>query len=456
MKPPQRHLALGSSLLRDAKQTKNIFGLCGQLFPKPFGSRRLRKGILGMQRRSVRHFYAAAAGVFAAALARSQLLSAHRGTSQASGSKASAIDLAAIERKRVLNLAQRYLEESPITITSYTSSRSTGGKHDYFSEADYWWPNPKDPDGRYVRRDGMSNPDNFTAHRHALIRLSLAAPALAAAWLLTKNEKYAAHAAQHLRAWFLEPATLMNPSLQYAQAIKGRVIGRGTGIIDTIHLVEVARAISSLANSKALGTDEHHGLRKWFADYLTWMTTSPHGEEERDKKNNHSTCWVMQVAEFGRLTRNQKLTAFCRERFKTVLVPDQIADNGSFPQELRRTKPYSYCIFNLDAMATVCQILATPEDNLWTFTLPDGRGMGAAMAFMYPLIADRKSWPYAPDVEYFDEFPVRQPSLLFAGLALSRPEYIEAWRTLNPDPSVEEVIRNYPIRQPLLWVSDAV
>ena len=149
-------------------------------------------------------------------------------------------------------------------------------------------------------------------------------------------------------------------------------------------------------------------------------------------------------------------TKSCRERFKTVLVPDQIADNGSFPQELRRTKPYSYCIFNLDAMATVCQILATPEDNLWTFTLPDGRGMGAAMAFMYPFIADRKSWPYAPDVEYFDEFPVRQPSLLFAGLALSRPEYIEAWRTLNPDPSVEEVIRNYPIRQPLLWVSDAV
>ena len=145
----------------------------------------------------------------------------------------------------------------------------------------------------------------------------------------------------------------MNPNLQYSQAIKGRFTGRGIGIIDTIHLVEVARAVPALENSKALTKDEYKGLKKWFLDYLTWMTTSPHGEEEREAKNNHGTCWVMQVSEFARYTGNQELLAFCRNRFKTVLVPNQIAANGSFPQELRRTKPYSYCLFNLDAMTTV-------------------------------------------------------------------------------------------------------
>jgi hypothetical protein len=30
----------------------------------------------------------------------------------------------------------------PITITAETSSRSAGGKHDFFSEADYFWPDP--------------------------------------------------------------------------------------------------------------------------------------------------------------------------------------------------------------------------------------------------------------------------------------------------------------------------
>ncbi len=187
---------------------------------------------------SRRDFCATTAGVFLASLMKPGFLPAAN-----KKTKSSAFDVAAIDRGRVLSAADRYLKESPITITFYTSPRSAGGKHDYFSEGDYWWPDPKNPDGPYIQRDGMSNPDNFTAHRHALIRLSLEAPALAAAWLLTKDEKYAAHAAKHLRTWFLDPATLMNPNLQYAQAIKGRFTGRGTGIIDTIHLVEVARAI---------------------------------------------------------------------------------------------------------------------------------------------------------------------------------------------------------------------
>ncbi|MFZ3200427.1 MAG: alginate lyase family protein [Candidatus Acidiferrales bacterium] len=362
-------------------------------------------------------------------------------------------DVAKIDRHRILTAADRYLHEQPITITSYSSPRSAGGPHDYFSEADYFWPDPKNPSGPYVNRDGMSNPDNFTSHRHALIRLSVEVPALAAAWLLTRDQRYSSHAAKHLRAWFLDPLTMMNPNLQYAQAVHGVTTGRGTGIIDTIHLVEVVRSIPVIEQSAALSADESSQLKKWFSDYLVWMTTSKNGMDERDAKNNHATCWVMQVSEFAAFTGASDLTEFCRARFKEVIVPGQIAADGSFPLELRRTKPYGYCLFNLDAMSTVCQILSTPEDNLFSFALPDGRGFARAMAFMFPFIADKSSWPYPHDVEYFEYWPIRQPSLLFAGIALSRPEYFKVWRRLDPDPTVEEIIRNYPIRQPLLWVS---
>jgi hypothetical protein len=122
------------------------------------------------------------------------------------------IDVAAIDRVRALRAAATYLKEKPVTITTASSPRSAGGKHDYFSEGDYWWPDPKNPDGPYIRRDGMSNPDNFVAHREALIRLSVQMPALAAAWRLTHDKKYADHAAAHLRAWFIDPDTLMNSS----------------------------------------------------------------------------------------------------------------------------------------------------------------------------------------------------------------------------------------------------
>jgi hypothetical protein len=44
------------------------------------------------------------------------------------------------------------------------------------------------------------------------------------------------------------------------------------------------------------------------------------------------------------------------------------------------------------------------------------------------------------------------PSLLFAGLALGKPEYLTLWRKLDPDPAVKEVLRNFPVGLPLLWV----
>jgi hypothetical protein len=339
-----------------------------------------------------------------------------------------------------------------VTVTASSSPRSAGGRHDFFSEGDYWWPDPKNPGGPYIQRDGMSNPDNFVAHRQALMRLSVQAPALTAAWKLSKDQRFAAHAKRHLHAWFVDPETRMNPNLEYAQAIHGRTTGRGTGVIDTLHLIEVARAASVLGSSGELTGAERDAVHQWFADYLTWMRTSKNGQEERDAKNNHGTCWVAQAAEFARLGKNTEVLDWCRDRYKTLLLPSQVAPDGSYPLELKRTKPYSYSLFNMDVMGILCQTLSTSSDNLFRFALPDGRGMAKVMAFHIPFIADKSKWTYPPDVMYFDQWPVRNPAILFAGVALDRPEYIDIWKKLNPDPAVEEAIRNYPVRQPVLWV----
>ena len=367
-----------------------------------------------------------------------------------SASSGPPIDLAA-ERGRVLAAANQYVQEAPITVTATHSPRSAGGLHDFFSEGDYWWPDPEHPDGPYVQRDGMTNPANFVEHRRALMRLSVQLPALVEAWRLTHQARYAAHAARHLRAWFMDASTRMNPNLQYAQAIHGRVTGRGTGIIDTIHLVEVARAIEQLHGAPGWKVSDEEAVKRWFADYLTWMTTHEYGIAERDTKNNHATCWVMQVAAFAHLTGNEALLADARDRFRTILLPGQMGPDGSFPLELARTKPYGYSLFNLEAMAAICQIASTLKENLWTFELPDGRGMPRAMAFMVPFIKDRNGWQKPPDVMYNENWPMRQSSLLFAAVALGRPAYLETWARLPADSDVEEVIRNFFIRQPLLW-----
>ena len=366
---------------------------------------------------------------------------------------AARFDLAAIERPRILPAAERMLSGAPVTVTAVHSPRSAGGLHDFFSEGDYWWPDPQNPDGPYIQRDGMTNPDNFVAHRQAMIRFSIHVGTLTSAYVLTQDDRYARAAVAHLRAWFVDPATRMNPHLLYAQAIKGRFTGRGTGIIDTIHLVEVARAVPILARSTALSPEDRDAISGWFAEYITWLTTHKYGTDERDTKNNHASCWVMQVASFAQLTGDQSVLDDCRRRFKTVLLPNQMAPDGSFPLELARTKPYGYSIFNLDAFAGICQILSTPADSLWTFTLPDGRGMARGVSYLFPFLKDKSAWARPKDVMYFDQWPVRQPSLLFAGIALNEPRYLDLWQSLDGSPAVEEVLRNLPIRHPLLWAT---
>ncbi|MBD3376581.1 alginate lyase [candidate division KSB1 bacterium] len=353
----------------------------------------------------------------------------------------------------VLSKADEFLQQEPVTVTAYSCERSEGGLHDFYSEGDYWWPDPDNPDGPYIRRDGRTNPDNFTAHRKVMRSMSMQVATLTAAYKMTGEEKYAEHAIKHLHAWFIDEDTRMSPHMKYAQAIKGRVPGRGVGLIDGIHLVEPARAISYLAGQDILDPDEFEIIRTWFSYFLSFMTTHEYGIDERDRKNNHGTCWVMQAAEFARLTENQKITEFCRNRYKTVLLPNQMAENGSFPMELERTKPYGYSLFNIDAMAMVCHILSTPQHNLWEVQLSGGQGMEEGMSFIFPYIKDKSRWILKPDVMYWDQWPVRHPSLLFAGMAYDEQKWIDLWKTLDPLPETEEGMRNFPIRQPILWVN---
>ncbi len=98
----------------------------------------------------------------------------------------------------------------------------------------------------------MTNPDNFIDHRRVMIRLSQIAGLCASAYKITGDEKYVRHAFAHLDAWFADTSTMMNPSLLYAQAIKGRYTGRGIGIIDTIQLMEVAQAIRIMENARCV------------------------------------------------------------------------------------------------------------------------------------------------------------------------------------------------------------
>ncbi|SKD06944.1 Alginate lyase [Chitinophaga ginsengisegetis] len=355
-------------------------------------------------------------------------------------------------RPAVMRRAAWAMQQAPQTITAFQCDRSAGGIHDFYSEGDYWWPDPANPNGPYIQRDGQTNPENFVAHRQAMIRFSRVMGALAAGYIATRDNTYLQRALQHAKAWFETPATRMNPSLLYAQAIKGKVTGRGIGIIDTIHLMEVVQALSIMEKAGAIPPEDLAAFKSWFSEYLQWLTTHPYGKDEMNAANNHGTCWVMQVAAFARFVNDKELLAFCSNRYKTVLLPRQMAADGSFPLELKRTKPYGYSLFNLDAMSTICQLLSTPDNDLWRFTADSSKSIAKGIAYLYPYVNNKNSWPFAHDVMYWNSWPVAQPFLIFGAAAFQHPEYYRLWLSLNKDPEEEEVLRNLPVRNPLIWL----
>ncbi len=357
-------------------------------------------------------------------------------------------------KKAEIEKADSLINEKPVTVTAAHCDRSAGGLNDFYSEGDYWWPDPENPGGPYIQKDGQSNPNNFSDHRFAMIRLSDITSTLTSAWLLTRDKKYAEKALEHMNAWFVDAETMMNPDMLYAQAIWGRYTGRGIGLIDAYHLVEVAQSVRMLSEKGGISASESAKIKSWFSQFLNWMTTHEYGIKEMNAKNNHGTCWVATAASMAILVENQEVIDFCIDRFKTVLLPNQIAEDGSFPQELRRTKPYGYSLFNIDAFANVAQILSTPEDNLWEFQTEKGLSLKNGMDYIYPFIVDKSSWTFPQDIFIWNEWPVRQSSLLFSGLAYNKPEYIETYLSLPAYPTHFEVIRNLPVRHPVIWLME--
>lgn len=394
------------------------------------------------------------------------------------------VDVAAVDHDRILAAAERALAEKPTPVTALPCPRSPGSVNDYYSEVARD-PNSADEDEDARDKKPAAAPV-FTAHRDALFALGLNVPALAAAYTLTGEDRYAQHAAEHLRAWFADPATRMTPNLNLAQVVPSAqgeqepevktnsgfgersaplVLGHYQGLVEAVPLVEIAQAIPFLATSSALSDTDRKALQMWFAAYLQWLTDPDDAASRlpglaRDAKNHHATSWLLQAAACANLAVPQgdvakaedTMLANLRHRFKSVTIRSQINFEGTFRNELGSATPYRDSLFNLDMLAGVCQLLSTRFDSLWQYQMEEGAGMRAAVAYHFQYIADRGTWPFRADASHFNELPGRRNCLLFAAYAYQRPEYAAEWKRLSPDVPTPDVQRTVPIQQPLLWM----
>jgi len=292
--------------------------------------------------------------------------------------------------------ARKALGAGTFSVTSKAATPPSGDKHDYMSQAPYFWPNPKTPNGLpYVRRDGERNPEiNKITDHHTLDQMVDGVETLALAYYFRGDEAYAGRAAQLLRAWFLDPATRMNPNLQYAQYVPGVNTGRGIGLIETRGLTRVVDALGLLEGSKSLTAADRRGVEEWYSNFLKWMQESKNGRDESAAQNNHGTWYDVQATSYALFLGKNDLAKSILETAKQKRIARQVEPDGREPLELVRTKAWSYSVGNLDGLVILAELGERAGVDLWNYQTADGRSIRRALEYLYPVAVGEKKWEY--------------------------------------------------------------
>lgn len=336
-------------------------------------------------------------------------------------------------KNQLIEFADYMLDKGPWSVTFTPSKAISGNPNDYYSEGPYWWPDPNNPDGPYIRKDGIRNPERFIAHKQGLNNVYQSVFYLSMAAYFLDEQKYAKKAKELIRVWFIDDKTKMNPHLNYGQAIPNKSPGRGVGIIETHRYAKLIEGFHLLFNSGFYEENDQKELKSWFNDYLKWLTTSKNGLKEKNQGNNHTTWWCAQTAAFASFVNDTSILNMTIDHAKNFLIPHQIESDGSCPLEEERTLSLFYSMFNLNAYTLICRIAENFGYDLWQFTNEKGGNIQKAVQFIYPYFLNPSEWKK----QQIKPLPSKEPMFLyFAGLRFNNINYID---TYNQRKYVREV-----------------
>lgn len=294
--------------------------------------------------------------------------------------------------------AQQALKHADPSVTDKGLMPPSGSKHDYLSLSAYWWPDAARPAGLpWQRRDGVVNPasKNDQSDGVRLARFTADLQTLTLAWFFSGDPRYAAKAQTMVRHWFIDPASRMNPNLNFAQGVPGVAEGRHTGVLDGRYFAtRVVDALQLLRHAPGWHSADEQGVQRWFRDYLHWLQHSPLALQEAAAPNNHGSWYCTQVAGIAWYLGDDA-TVKAMVRLARSKIDQQIRADGTQPYELARTRSFHYSFFNLQALTELAQ-LAQKSDNgdLWHYQNAQGGSLLRALAAMAPYSDPAKSWPW--------------------------------------------------------------
>ena len=307
--------------------------------------------------------------------------------------------LAAADQRLLLD-AEAAGTVGPFTVVGKATVPPSGDVRDYVSQSPCWWPDPDTEDGLpWIRRDGEANPECDLHDHHAMAAMISAVNTLSAAFFFSDLEHFAEQAGLLLRTWFLDPATRMNPHLQFARGIPGRCDGHGNGIIDTAPIGFLLDSVGLLGESTAWTADDQQGLVDWMSQLLTWLLDSAHGRDEASQANIHGTWYDTQVLSLALFTGSAAVAQATASK-ATQRLDRQIDADGAQPRERARTRSLDYAVMNLTGLFDLADVSAHCGVDLWQHVGGEGQSLRRALDWLVAHALE-SVW-LRPQIEPFD------------------------------------------------------
>ncbi|KAF9262760.1 chondroitin AC/alginate lyase [Marasmius fiardii PR-910] len=314
----------------------------------------------------------------------------------------------------IVKWARQFSLRGPWSVMDKPVAPPSGDKHDYLSWSPYSWPDCSSVGNTsiltdeqvwttcpYKLRDGQFNPDgrliNDVGHFDDLSNAVLYS---SIAYVITggNSNSFSRNAVRFIKRWFLDSDTKMNPSLTYAQILRGPdgQVGRHTGVLDMKGFVRIATAIEIFRKSN--NTDWtpkiDSGMVDWVKNYTSWIETDPTALKEAAALNNHGTFYHVQLAALKLIVNDREGAKQVIENYYNSQFLTQIEENGEqvssfvfFLLEAARTRPYHYHTYNIAAIISLARIAQyiDPEYNVWNRTSAKGGSLKKAMDFTLSL-----------------------------------------------------------------------
>lgn len=196
---------------------------------------------------------------------------------------------------------------------------------------------------------------------------------LALAWRATGNRRYAEHGSRLVRRWFLAAESRTAPHLRHGFHY----------FLDAVRLLQDAGVIDDA---------ERRALAKWLGQYLAWLLATGRLARERQARDHRGTCYDLQVAAIAAYLGDIPVLVSTFRTSRGRLL-EQLAPDGSQPQELSRAFSAHCCCLNLQAWVDLATLAERSGDPLWDFSASDGRSLNRALEWLLPFMGEA-AWPF--------------------------------------------------------------